>query len=299
MSKITDLRAGWAMSICLLVWAVPALPAEEGAGEDDYRVVSMDQDPAEKRAAGAKADDWDGIIGENNYDKLTGSDKRIRKAELAEEFDADLLDRERLRDWFGASEDCAVKGRLPDHEELLKIWETECMESTSAVCSAVYWTSEKKGDMALGVNFLNGHVVAKELESFAYFRCAGTKPAGKQAEARPAKAKSTKKKAVDPSAGIVDLVRNYRPLPDGPRLEEQLNIMITGAGGSAGAVSWEVRKKGPGLYSAAAAVPAGESEIRFVFSVNAGNKTVAPVNARAKAAFKAITEPDIADGDMR
>ena len=83
--------------------------AEDGAGEGE-RVVSMGSDQAEKTSAGAG--DWDEIFKANNYDKLTGNDEQLKKAELAEDFDADSLDPERQFDWFGAAEDCASKGRL-------------------------------------------------------------------------------------------------------------------------------------------------------------------------------------------
>lgn len=275
------------------------LGAEAGVEEEDLRVVSMAEDQPQKGAAGApNAGDWEEIFKANNHDKLSGNDRQIKKAELAEDFDADILDPERLYDWYGAREDCSAKGRLPTHKELLKIWDAECKESTSAVCSAVYWTSEKKDERALGVNFLNGYVVAKDLDAFAYVRCVGEKPVRKPAAAqRPAKA--AKKKRVDPSAKIIDLVRNYRPMPDGPSLDEKMLVLITGSGGSAGAVSWEVRKKGPGLFLAAAVVPVDEGELKFTYNVNMVKKLVSPADARARAVFKAITDPDIEDGDMQ
>lgn len=191
------------------------------------------------------------------------------------------------------------QGGLPDHKELLKIWDAECKESTATVCSAVYWTSEKKGESALGVNFLNGYVVPKEVEAFAYARCLAGKKARRQAEARPPRAKAGKKKSGNASSGVIDLVRNYLPKPDGPRLEEKIAVMITGAGGSASAASWEVKKKGAGLFSARAAAPVDEGEMVFTFSVNYAKKTVLPADARAKAVFKAILDPEVTDGEMR
>ena len=270
--------------------------AEAGAEEEDLRVVSMGADQA-PGAAGTQG--WDEIFTANNYDKLTANDKQIKKAELAEDFDADILDRERQYDWYGAAEDCAGKGRLPDHKELLKIWDAECKESTSTACSAVYWTSEKKEEKALGVNFLNGYVVPKDLDAFAYVRCVADKQGRKPAAARSARAKAGKKKGNHTSGKVIDFARNYRPMPDGPTLWDEMAVMIAGAGGSAGATNWAVKKKGPGLFSAAAEVPAGEGEIKFTFNVNMEKNTVTPVDARAKALFKAITDPDISDGDMQ
>ena len=179
----------------------------------------------------------------------------------------------------------------------MKIWDAECKESTSAVCSAVYWTSEKKGEQALGVNFLNGYVVPKDLDSFAYVRCVAGKHGRKPADARPS-AKAGKKKGGGTSSRLIDFVRNYRPMPDGPRLWDKMAVMISGAGGSVGAANWTVKKKRPGLFSAAAMVPAGEGDMKFTFNADTGKKTVTPVDARAKAVFKAITDPDISDGDM-
>ncbi|MDA8132637.1 MAG: hypothetical protein M0011_14130 [Elusimicrobia bacterium] len=268
--------------------------AQADAGDAEFRVVSMKEEPAGNDSTGDA--EWDKVLKANNYDKLAGNDKRKKKAELAADFDPDSLDRERELDWYGAAEECAGKGRLPNHKELLKIWEAECMESTSAACSAVYWTSEKKGERALGVNFLNGYVVPMDLDAFAYVRCAAAKPGRKPADAG---AKAGKKKGAGAASGIVDLVRNFRPAPGGASLEEEMRVAIAGAGGSAGALSWEVRKKGPGLFSAAAAVPVGDGELKFVFSVNTRKKTVAPADARARDLFKAITDPEIADGEMR
>ena len=290
------IRVVWAgMLVAAVLGAGRVRAAEAGAGDEDFRVMSMGADPAEKGAAGTG--DWDEIFTANNYDKLTRNDEQLKKAELAEDFDADSLDRERQLDWFGAAEDCAGKGRLPDHKELLKIWDAECKESTSAVCSAVYWTSEKKGEQALGVNFLNGYVVPKDLDSFAYVRCAAGKQGRKPAAARSS-AKAAKKKGGDISSKVLEFVRNYRPMPDGPRLEDKMAIMISGAGGSAGAVSWAVKKKGPGLFSAVAMVPVNDGDMKFTFNVNLNKKLVTPADAAAKDVFKAITDPDIADGDM-
>lgn len=276
--------------------------ARAGAEDEEYRVVAMENDPAEKVPAGAKAaangtESWDEIIKANDFDKLTKNDKQLKKAELAEDFDADSLDPVRQLDWYGAAEECA-SGRLPNHKELLKIWDAECKESTSAVCSAVYWTSEKQGDKALGVNFLNGHVLPKDLDSFAYARCMAGKKGRKPADA-PSSAKAGKKKGADTSAKVVDFIRNYQPKQDGPRLEDKMAVMITSAGGSASTADWEVNKKGPGLFAVRALVPAGDGEIEFAFRVNLVKKTVTPADARAKAMFKAITDPDINDGDMR
>jgi len=296
MFKKITVPVFWAgMVLTAVLGARPLSGAGGGAGDEDYRVVSMEKDQAKKGAAGAA--DWDEIFTANNYDKLTGNDEQSKKAELAEDFDADILDRERQVDWYGAAEDCAGKGRLPDHKELLKIWDAECKESTSAVCSAVYWTSEKKEERALGVNFLNGYVVPKDLDSFAYVRCAAGKPGRKPAAARSS-AKAGNKKGGDTSSKVIEFIRNYRPMPDGPQLWDKMVVIISGAGGSAGAASWEVKKKGPGLFSASALVPAGDGEIKFTFKVNMGKKTVTPADARAKAVFKAITDPEIADGDM-
>ena len=283
------------LALAAVLGACQLCCAEGGAGEDDYRVVAMEKDQVEKAAAGAGA--WDEIFKANNYDKLTGSDEQIRKAELAEDFDADILDRERQLDWYGAAEECAGKGRLPDHKELLKIWDAECKESTAAVCSAVYWTSEKKEERALGVNFLNGYVVPKDLDAFAYVRCVAGKQGRKPAAARPS-AKAGNKKGGDASAKVIAFVRNYLPMPDGPKLWDKMAVMIFSAGGSTGAVSWEVKKKGPGLFSASSVVPAGDGEIKFTFNVNMAKKTVTPADARAKDVFKAIIDPDIAEGDM-
>jgi hypothetical protein len=299
LNKIT-FSVVWAGMILVSVMSAGQLCSAEASAEDeDLRVVSMEADPPQKNAAGAKpgSGDWEEIFKANNHDKLTGNDKQIKKAELAEDFDADILDQERRYDWYGAREDCSSKGRLPTHKELLKIWAVECKESTSAVCSAAYWTSEKKDERALAVNFLNGYVVAKDLDAFAYVRCVGAKQVSKPAAARPS-AKDAKKKGVDPSLKIIDFVRNYRPMPDGPNLDEKMQVAITGAGGSTGAVSWEVRKKGGGLFLAVAVVPVDEGELKFTYSVNTGKKIVSPADARAKAVFKSITDPDIEDGDM-
>ncbi len=75
--------------------------------------------------------------------------------------------------------------------------------------------------------------------------------------------------------------------------------MIAGAGGSYSAASWEVTEKGRGLYTAVAVVPLDEGEIKFTFNVDYSKKILMPADARAKAVFTAITDPDIADGDMR
>ena len=294
----------WAgMILAAVLGAGQLCGAEAGAGDDDMRVVSMGKDPAEKGAASAKGgnagtSDWDEIFKANNYDKLTGNDKQIKKSELADDFDADSLDQERQVNWYGAAENCASNGRLPNHKELLKIWDAECKESTSAVCSAIYWTSEKKAEQALGVNFLNGYVVPKDLDAFAYVRCVAGKKGGKPADTRPS-VKAGKKKGGDASSKVIDFVRNYRPMPDGPKLWDKMAVMISGAGGSAGAAGWTVKKKRPGLFSASVVVPASEGDIVFTFNVNTGKKMVTPADARAKAVFKAITVPDVSDGDMQ
>lgn len=296
MFKLITVAVVWAgMMAAAVLGAGQLCYAEDEGGDGDFRVMSMGSDKAEKAASGAG--DWDAIFTANNYDKLTKNDKQIKKGELAEEFDADSLVPERLRDWFGAAEECAGKGRLPDHKELLKIWDAECKESTSAVCSAVYWTAEKKEERALGVNFLNGYVVPKDLDAFAYVRCVADKHGGKPADAP--KVKAGKNKGKDASAKIINFVRNYQPMPDGPMLEEKMAVMISGEGGSPGAANWAVKKKGLGLFSVSAAAPVGEGELKFTFNVNMDKKTVTPADARAKALFKAITDPDISDGDMQ
>lgn len=298
MLKRICVPVAWAWVLLVLVPGEGQLRAAKANTDDeDVRVMSMGEDPEEKSAA--DMGDWEEIFKKNNYDKLTLNEDQVRKAELAEDFDEDLLERESLRDWYGASEECAGPARLPDHKELLKIWEDECRESTSTVCSASYWTSEKKDDKALCVNFLNGYVVSRDLDSFAYIRCVGGKQGRKTAKAAAPKAKAGKKKGANPSAKIVSMLRDFRPVKDGPSLWEKLSVIVTGEGGSVSAVSWVVKAKKPGLYSAVAVVPVSEGEIKYTFSVNSARNTVTPVDARAKAVFKAITDPDISDGAMR
>lgn len=289
----------WAWALLVFVPGAGRLRAEKAGGEDeDVRVMSMSEDPEEKSAA--DTGEWEEIFKANNYDKLTLNDKQLLKAELAEDFDEDLFEREKLRDWFGASEECSGPARLPTHKELLKIWDAECKESTSTVCSATYWTSEKKDDKALCVNFLNGYVVSKDLDSFAYIRCLGGKQGRKPAKAAVSRTKAgKKKKGADPSKKIVEILRNFRPAQDGPSVWEKLSVHVTGEGGSISAVSWEIKTKKPGIYSAVAVVPVSEGEIKYTFNVNSARNTVAPADARARAVFKAITDPDIADGAMR
>ena len=298
MLKRICVPVAWAWALLAVVPGAGQLcAAKAGTEEEDVRVLSMGEDPEEKSAA--DTGEWEEIFKANNYDKLTLNENQTRKAELAEDFDEDILERERLRDWYGASEECAGPARLPTHKELLKIWDAECKESTSTVCSASYWTSEKKDDKALCVNFLNGYVVSKDLDSFAYIRCVGGKQGRKTAKAATSRTKAGKKKGANPSEKIVGMLRNFRPVKDGPSVWEKLSVLVTGEGGSISAVSWEVKTKKPGVYSAVAVVPVSEGEIKYTFSVNSAKNIVMPVDARAKAVFKAITDPDIADGAMR
>jgi hypothetical protein len=109
--------------------------------------------------------------------------------------------------------------------------------------------------------------------------------AAEQPQAPAAESRQREQTVQDASPEVTYIARTFKPDASGASLENKVYDHAAKAGGNPNNTAWEVRAAPEGRFEIDAVIPSRTGNLIYTFAVDRAQKTVAPVNDAAKAAF--------------